>query len=527
MCFWLRPVTAFTYEEFCKAEFFFAVGRRIEKQTDGKDISMRQEKMPLLEALETFREGDPAYFRIPAHRFLRGLNPALTGKELAALDLSEAEGLDDLHQASGPIREAQNLAAELFQAKRSFFLVNGTTCGNEAMVLSAVQEGEKIIVPRNVHKSVLMGLIMSGAAPVYVMPEYLKEWNLWGSVTPETIEKAFEREPESRAVLLVSPTYYGISSDLEKIAGICRRHNALLLIDEAHGSHLYFSEKLPKGALACGADAVAQSFHKTAGSFTQSSMLHIGTDRIDSRRIAENLQMVQSTSPSYLLMASLDAARRELAVNGYRMMEKAISLAGKAEESLKQIPGIRVLGTETRGSHAMFDKDCTRLVFSAADLGISGYRLGELLYERFRVSPELTDEENVVAVITFANETEDIGRLVEAVRILATEAIRRGKKMEKKLQSSGENFQIFEVPDQAVTPRKAYFNQNWETVSLEDAQDRVIREMVVPYPPGIPLLCPGEIVREEHIRAIFRYREAGCEFHGTADPTVKSVRVLK
>lgn len=488
---------------------------------------MNQEKMPLLEALETFREGDPAYFRIPAHRFLRGLNPALTGKDLAALDLSEAEGLDDLHQARGPIREAQELAAELFHAQTSFFLVNGTTCGNEAMVLSAVREGEKIIVPRNVHKSVLMGLIMSGASPVYVMPEYLEEWNLWGSVTPETIEKAFEREPDSRAVLLVSPTYYGITSDLEQIAQICRKHDALLLVDEAHGSHLYFSENLPKGALACGADAVAQSFHKTAGSFTQSSLLHLGTDRISRQKVAENLQLVQSTSPSYLLMASLDAARRELAVNGHSMMEKAISLAAMAEKGLKKIPGIRVLEEEKDASAAMFGKDCTRLVFSAAELGISGYHLGELLYERFHVSPELTDEENVVAVITFANEPEDILRLTDAVRILSDEAVRNCGAAGKNRKHRGKSFQIFNVPEQAATPRKAYFEENWEVLPLERTVGRISKEMVVPYPPGIPLLCPGEIITKEHVQAICQYRDSCCEFHGTADPKVKTVRVFK
>ena len=483
---------------------------------------MNQETMPLLEALERFKKEEPAYFRIPAHRFLRGLNPALTGKNLAELDLSEAEGLDDLHQATGPIRDAQRLAAELFQAKETFFLVNGTTCGNQAMVLSAVQEGEKIIVPRNVHKSVLMGLIMSGASPVYVMPEYLEEWNLWGSVTPEAIEEAFQREPESRAVLLVSPTYYGIVSDLEKIAGICRKHHALLLVDEAHGSHLYFSDQLPKGALACGADAVAQSFHKTAGSFTQSSLLHLGTDRIDRQKVAENLHLVQSTSPSYLLMASLDAARRELAVNGREMMEKAVTLAHEAAEQLKQIPGIRVLEKTQEKSPALFQKDMTRLVFSASEIGISGYRLGELLYERFRVSPELTDEENVVAVITFANEPEEIRRLTDAVRQLAEE-----EKGRQKRPVGGEKFQIFSAPRQEMTPREAYFNRNWESLPLSDTAGRVIREMVVPYPPGIPLLCPGEVITEEHVRAIQEYRARGCEIHGTADPDAARLRVVK
>ena len=258
---------------------------------------MDQNRMPLVEALQQFREEAPAYFRIPGHRFERGLDEALNGASLAAYDLSEAEGLDDLHHAEGVIAEAQRLAAETWKAKKTFFLVNGTTCGNEAMVLSSVKEGEKIIVPRNVHKSVLMGLILSGATPVYVMPEYSTKWQMWGGVTPETIEKAFAETPDAKAVLLVSPTYYGLCSDLQAIAEICHCHNAALLVDEAHGSHLYFSEQLPLGALESGADACAQSIHKTAGSFTQSSFLSLGSGRLDEARVAANLQMVQSTSP--------------------------------------------------------------------------------------------------------------------------------------------------------------------------------------------------------------------------------------
>ena len=321
---------------------------------------MDQNRMPLVEALQQFREEAPAYFRIPGHRFERGLDEALNGASLAAYDLSEAEGLDDLHHAEGVIAEAQRLAAETWKAKKTFFLVNGTTCGNEAMVLSSVKEGEKIIVPRNVHKSVLMGLILCGATPVYVMPEYSTKWQMWGGVTPETIENAFAETPDAKAVLLVSPTYYGLCSDLQAIAEICHCHNAALLVDEAHGSHLYFSEQLPLGALESGADACAQSIHKTAGSFTQSSFLSLGSGRLDEARVAANLQMVQSTSPSYLLMASLDAARRGMALHGKERMERALELGQRARQELAKIKGIEVLGTEMEGTCGVWKIDPTR-----------------------------------------------------------------------------------------------------------------------------------------------------------------------
>lgn len=331
--------------------------KKIQKSFERKQSRMDQNRMPLVEALQQFREEAPAYFRIPGHRFERGLDETLNGVSLAAYDLSEAEGLDDLHHAEGVIAEAQKLAAETWKAKKTFFLVNGTTCGNEAMVLSSVKEGEKIIVPRNVHKSVLMGLILSGATPVYVMPEYSTKWQMWGGVTPETIEKAFAETPDAKAVLLVSPTYYGLCSDLQAIAEICHCHNAALLVDEAHGSHLYFSEQLPLGALESGADACAQSIHKTAGSFTQSSFLSLGSGRLDEARVAANLQMVQSTSPSYLLMASLDAARRGMALHGKERMERALELGQRARQELAKIKGIEVLGTEMEGTCGMLRKE--------------------------------------------------------------------------------------------------------------------------------------------------------------------------
>lgn len=483
---------------------------------------MDQNRMPLVEALQQFREEAPAYFRIPGHRFERGLDETLNGASLAAYDLSEAEGLDDLHHAEGVIAEAQKLAAETWKAKKTFFLVNGTTCGNEAMVLSSVKEREKIIVPRNVHKSVLMGLILSGATPVYVMPEYSTKWQMWGGVTPETIEKAFAETPDAKAVLLVSPTYYGLCSDLKAIAGICHRHNAALLVDEAHGSHLYFSEQLPSGALESGADACAQSIHKTAGSFTQSSFLSLGSDRLDETRVAANLQMVQSTSPSYLLMASLDAARRGMALHGRERMGRALALGRRARQEIAKIKGIEVLGTEMEGRCGICNIDPTRLVFSARETGISGYDLQRRLYDEHRVSTELADEENVVCVITWANSEEDITRLIEALREIAAESEKAGEaaKFEEK------QWLFSSFPKMEKTPREAYFAEK-EAVPFAKAQGRIAAEMAAPYPPGIPLICPGERYSKEVLELMRAYQSDGCGFHGPSDASLKTLYVLK
>ncbi|MDD3279460.1 MAG: aminotransferase class I/II-fold pyridoxal phosphate-dependent enzyme [Lachnospiraceae bacterium] len=494
------------------------------------DIHTRQQETPLLDAITKFQEQEPAYFRIPAHRFQRGINSRFTeavGEKVFRYDLSEAEGLDDLHHAQGPIQEAQELAADLWKAKKSFFLVNGTTCGNEAMMLSVVNPGEKVMVMRNMHKSVLMGLIMGGAVPCYINPEYYSSWKLDGSVTPEAVERGFLENPDCRAVFLVSPNYYGIASNLEKIAEICHAHGAILGVDEAHGGHTYFSEMLPKGALQQGVDLCAQSIHKTAGSMTQSSLLHIGSERVDPLRVAANLQLVQSTSPSYILMASLDAARQELAVHGQEMMKKAICLSVEARQKLSRIPGIQVLERPAQAKREIYDLDLTRVVFSARELQITGYRLQELLYERGGVSTELADEENVVCVITFANTEEDISRLVQTLAEIAkslgesTEDIH--EKKEKTREEIRENH---EIPPMVLTPREAYFHEK-KTICWKDAVDCIAGEMIVPYPPGIPLIYPGERITAEIMREINRFWTNGCVLHGPKDDTLETFQIIE
>ncbi|MCQ2511563.1 MAG: aminotransferase class I/II-fold pyridoxal phosphate-dependent enzyme, partial [Lachnospiraceae bacterium] len=258
----------------------------------------KQSRMPVLEMTKAFADENKGYFCIPGHRFERGMNPALReqyGEGIFRYDLTETDNLDDLHHAEGPILEAQQLAAQLFGSDRCFFLVNGTTCGNEAMILTAVRPGEKILVPRNAHKSVTMGLILSGAIPVWIEPEIEDAWGTAGELLPEKVDQVLNEQPDIRAVFLVNPTYYGICSDVEKLAEVCHAHQVPLLVDEAHGSHLYFHSAFPKGAMEAGADACAQSTHKTLGSMTQTSMLHMQGTLLDQNRMDENLKLVMST----------------------------------------------------------------------------------------------------------------------------------------------------------------------------------------------------------------------------------------
>ena len=287
----------------------------------------KQLKTPVIDMLKDFENKTEGYFCIPSHH--RGTGTDEKFREIIGdtlrYDLTETPLTDDLHEPEGAILEAQELAAELFGAKKTFFLVNGTTCANEAMIISSVYKNEKILVARNCHKSVLMGLIISGAEPIYIEPQKSSLFNTFGSVSPESVEEAFKKHSGIKACILTSPTYYGITSDLKSIAEICHKNNALLLVDEAHGSHLAFSDKLPLSAIQSGADMAAQSIHKTLGSMTQTSMLHVNNG--DFARVDAALKIVQSTSPSYILMASLDGARHNMAVNGKELIENMVETA--------------------------------------------------------------------------------------------------------------------------------------------------------------------------------------------------------
>ena len=481
---------------------------------------MDQNRTPLFDAITDYIKTQPAYFRIPGHRFERGISKRWTdvvGGEIFKYDLTETPTLDDLHNPEGSIREAQDLACEVFGADHSYFLINGTTCANEAMVLATAREGQKIAIPRNAHKSALMGLIISGAEPVYIQPELSLESGVQGGITPEAVAAVFQAHPDCKGVMVVSPTYYGICSDLRAIAQICHAHDAVLLVDEAHGAHCYFSDELPEGALAQGADMCSQSIHKVTGSLTQSSMLHVRSDLVDIRRLEAALHIVQSTSPSYILMTSLDLARYELALHGQEMIRNAVELSDYARDRINAIPGMRCSGKELTGQAGIKALDTTRLLISAKELGLTGFSLMDLLYEEYRVDLELADYINGLAIITYANTREEIDRMLAALSAIA-EKNKEGKAIRNEIALPA-------FPPHAMTPRQAWFADK-RAIPWKEAKGKIAGEMIAPYPPGIPAVYPGETVTEEVWAYLEKYRVRGLHLQGPADPKLETFQVI-
>ena len=473
-----------------------------------------QTKTPLIDALKNFDKISPAYFCIPSHHRGKGASSSFTevfGKTVLKYDLTETPLTDDLHEADGAIKEAESLASELFGSDRTFFLVNGTTCANEAMIISSVCEGEKILVARNCHKSVLMGLIISGASPVYIEPEISGVFSAFGSISPEKVKLAFKNHPDIKAFILTSPTYYGIGSDLQKIADICHSHGALLLVDEAHGSHFAFSDKLPKTALSCGADMVSQSTHKTLNSMTQSSMLHVKGSLVDISKVDAALKIVQSTSPSYILMASLDAARQNAALNGRTAVCRMLDITSYIRSTLSSIDGVSC--PENVDGNEVFSFDKTRIVFSVK--GISGFYLSEILFDKYNICCEMADNYNVVSIIGSSDSYEDADRLINAVKEIAA-TVNSGKIKE---------FSLPHRPPMAMTPRKAFFAKSTRT-NFKDSVGKVSAEMIAPYPPGIPVIYPGEVITEEIYEFISEAIKDGRHIHGFSDKSMETIKII-
>lgn len=469
-----------------------------------KELQVSQERAPLLEALQGYVQKVRAPLHVPGHKMGHAAPPAwqaIMGSRALAFDLTEAPGLDDLHAPEGAIAEAQSLAAAAFGAAASFFLVGGTTAGLHALILAACRPGDRIAVPRNAHRSIVGALILAGVEPVWVRVAFDPALGVATRLDRRSLAEAL---PGARAAVLVYPTYHGIAGELADEIHLVHQAGLPVLVDEAHASHFAFHPAFPPSALSLGADGVVQSLHKTGGSLTQSSLCHLGGgSRLSATRLREMLRLVQSTSPSYLLMASLDLARRELALHGTEAWERALGLAADARQQLSALPGVRVHPTD----------DPTKLLIDVRGRGLTGTAAADHLWSE-GVAVEASGLGYLLAVLSPGDSAESIACLVKAVGHLPW----------------GEGTPPLPPeppwPDVVVPPRTAYLGPK-EPVPLPQAVGRIAAELVAPYPPGIPAVAPGERLTAAVVDYLRQAVAAGYHLQGPADPSLHTIQVTK
>jgi arginine decarboxylase len=489
-----------------------------------------QQELPLLEALQQCAQRPHAPFYTPGHKRGRGIPQPmrdLLGDRPFLADLPELPELDNLFTPEGAILRAQELAADLFGAAQTWFLANGSTCGIEAAVLATCGPGDKLILPRNCHQAAIAALILSGATPVFLPPDYDAEWGIAHSVSPAAVAAALAQHPNAKAVMLVYPTYYGACGDVGAIAQLAHQRCIPLIVDEAHGGHFAFHADFPAASLAAGADVVVQSTHKVLGAMTQASMLHCQGDRVDADRLSRTLRLVQSTSPSYLLLASLDAARWQLAMHGSELMQHTLDLAAIARTELAQIPGLQLLTANHASTPGFVALDPTRLTVDVRALGLSGFAADEILHTQLGVTAELPALTHLTFILSLGNTPQDIQQLVQGFRTLAQSARqtdRDGLKAENPSQKINAFLGNSTEAEPSLSPRAAFLAAS-EVVALEQAGDRLSAETVCPYPPGIPLLIPGERISSSALQ----YLDAVLKHGGTVTGLIggQSLRVVQ
>lgn len=480
---------------------------------------LNQNNTPLLNALLKYADDNVIPFHVPGHKQGR-CNRELAhvfGDTTLKMDLTCFEDTDNICHPVSVIKEAEALAAQIYHAENAYFLVNGTTSGIQAMIMSVCEIGDKIIIPRNAHKSAVGGIIMSGAIPVYIEPEIHEHYGIAMGIRPDTVAKALEMHPDAKAVFMINPIYYGIASDLKKIVEIAHYHNVPVIVDEAHGAHLVFNQNLPISAMEAGADIAASSTHKLGGSFTQSSILLHQGKLINSQKIKAVLNLTQTTSPSYILMASLDIARKQLALHGQEMIDKTLKLALWAREEISNIEGLEILDNEVLEYECNHAIDPTKIVVNVRALGLSGYEVEKILRKEYKIQLELSDLFNIIALVSIGDNEETLGALINALKEIANN--RSIKNVVKYF------IPLPQIPDSIVTPRDAFYGET-RTIALNEAEGEISAEMIMAYPPGIPIICPGERLTKEVIDYVNILKNEEAELQGTEDPNVNSIRVL-
>ena len=480
-------------------------------------IIIDQSRAPIYEALQNFRQMRVVPFDVPGHKHGKG-NPELTeflGEQCVGIDVNSMKPLDNLCHPVSVIHEAEMLAADAFGAAHAFLMVGGTTSSVQSMVLSTCKRGDKIILPRNVHRSVINALVLCGAIPVYVNPEVDCRLGISLGMQREQVARAIAEHPDAVAVFVNNPTYYGVCSDLRAIVKMAHDAGMYCLADEAHGTHFYFGEGMPVSAMAAGADMAAVSMHKSGGSLTQSSLLLIGP-RMNVGHVRQIINLTQTTSGSYLLMSSLDISRRNLVQRGKQVFKKVIEMAEYAREEINAIGGYYAFGRELINGNSIYDFDPTKLSVHTRDIGLAGIEVYDLLRDEYDIQIEFGDIGNILAYLSIGDRPQELERLVSALA-----EIRRRFQMD----GSGLLSQEYIDPEVVLSPQEAFYAEK-RSIPLMDSAGMVCSEFVMCYPPGIPILAPGERITQDILDYIEYAKVKGCSLTGPEDPEILNINVL-
>lgn len=485
-----------------------------------RSYKLDQTKAPLLEALSEYRKKRMVSFDVPGHKQGRG-NEELTrflGKDCLSVDVNSMKMLDNLIHPTGVILEAEQLAADAFGAARCFFMVNGTTSAVQAMIMSTCLPGDKIIMPRNVHRSVVNALILTRAVPVYVNPSLDLELGIPLGMSVDDVRLTIEENPDAKAVLLNNPTYYGVCPNIREIVRLAHAAGMRVLVDEAHGTHFYFSGELPASGMEAGADMAAVSLHKTGGSLTQSSLLLLGPEMMEEGGyVHQIINLTQTTSASYLLLSSLDITRRNLALRGEEAYKRVIDYANYAREEINELGCYYAFGAELCDGDAFYAFDFCKLPVHTRAMGLSGFEVYDILRDDYNIQVEFGDMGNFLAILSVGDRPVAIERLIAALGDINTRfaGLPEGMLVNEYIE-----------PVLAMVPTEAFY-ADFERLPLDECEGRISTESIMCYPPGIPILAPGELVTDEVLSYIKHAKERGSQMTGTEDPSVEYLCVVR
>jgi len=442
--------------------------------------------MSIVNFIEKFRKTNRTLYTTPSHGqgdFIAPISRKMLGRKFFACDYSEIEGFDNLSSPIGMIKVSQDSAAEIYGAKSTFFLTNGSTSGIIAAMYSVLNRNDKVLIARNCHKSVYNGLVLTGAVPIWIMPKYNQEWGIYETVNLDYIEEMLSRNKDIKAFIMTNPTYEGIMSDIYRISSICKKYNVILIVDEAHGALWNFNKSIGTPSILQGADIVVQSLHKTAGALNPSALLHIGKDSpVNPKTVQEALNLITTTSPSYPLLINIESTINYLnSENGKLYLHDFIKNINRLVRSLKTLPNLDVYS---------YNNDVTKVLVKVTNM--SGFELSDILFEKYGIEDELANEKSVLFLLGVGTTKSKLKKLEKSLFDLCANNI--------KISEDDDNIKHF----QAIEPRVRYtpsvvWGRPFKEIELKYALSRVSMELIVDYPPGIPVLLPGEVIKKEHI----------------------------